>query len=109
VRRRYNDWRQTRYRLSDLAGLHYQGLLPIQTGAVPSEIYGFVWCNLSAGGEPLHTCLDAGPHRMRVCIKRNDNPLVFAQLLDLCASSAGADEADDADVPDLPGRRCEDG
>jgi hypothetical protein len=83
VRRQWNDWRLTQYRLSDITGLRWDNV----SGGVKQKaprvfLHGYVFCDEMVPGELSHSCRHgAAPHHVKVCITKKGNEAVWPQLL----------------------------
>lgn len=83
VRRQWNDWRQGKVKLVDLADLHWDWTSGgIQAPAPQPFIHGYVSCD-KIEGEVAHSCLHGeGPHRIKVClVKKDQSPGTWEVLL----------------------------
>lgn len=85
VRRQFNDARTARCRLLDLRRVHWDFISGgVQKVAPWSFMYGYVWCSdLVEADDFPHSCLHgSGPHLIKVCIVKKDNPpQTYASLL----------------------------
>jgi hypothetical protein len=72
VRRQWNDWREARYRLSEVQGLHWDDVSGGVCASAPrSFVHGYVWCYGMIDGELAHSCRHGeGPHRSRFASSR---------------------------------------
>ena len=75
VRRQWNDWRQARYRLSDLSDFQMDDTSGGVWAVAPRPfLHAFVWCNRMIDGELAHSCNHGPPpHRIKICIVKKDN------------------------------------
>ena len=84
VRRHWSDPRGARRRASDLHGLHWDTI----SGGVDVKsprpfLHGYIWCDrLTDASDFPHSCAHGrGPHRIKACVVKKDNPpAVFADL-----------------------------
>jgi len=76
VRRQWNDWRIATVKLRDFSGAHMSD----QSGGVHRRsprpfLHGYIWCDAIVEGELAHSCSHGrGPHRIKVCVVKKDNP-----------------------------------
>jgi hypothetical protein len=84
VRRQWNDWREARYRLRDIEGLHWTDVSGgVNARAPRALIHGYVWCNGMIDGELAHSCQHGeGPHRVLVCVVKKANKSVWSSVLE---------------------------
>ena len=85
VRRHWNDWRMTDYRLDDVEGLHWSQISGgVQARAPQSFVHGYVPCDRMLNGELAHSCRHGeGPHCIKVCVTRKGNEKVWKKVLEL--------------------------
>lgn len=83
VRRQWNDWSEAVYRLSDIAGLHWDNVSGgVQARAPRSFVHGYVMCDEMVSGAISHSCQHGkGPHRIKVCIVKKGNEAAFPAIL----------------------------
>ena len=85
VRRQWNDWRDARYRLCDIEGLHWTSVSGGVNAPAPRPfIHGYVWCDTMIDGELAHSCRHGtGPHRVKVCLIKKNNKSIWPKILAL--------------------------
>jgi len=84
VRRKWNDWKEARYRLCDIEGLHWTDVSGgVNASAPRAFIRGYVWCDEMIDGELAHSCRHGqGPHRIKVCLLKKANESVWPKVLE---------------------------
>jgi len=89
VRRQWNDWRQARYRLEDISGLHWTDVSGGVNASAPQPfVHGYVWCDGMIDGELAHSCQHGrGPHHIVVCITKKGNEAVWSKILEQAGPS----------------------
>jgi hypothetical protein len=85
VRRQWNDWQLARYRISDVAGWHWDNMSGGINATAPQYfVHAYVWCNAMIDGELAHSCSHgSGPHQIKVCITKKGNENAWAHVLRL--------------------------
>jgi hypothetical protein len=82
VRRQWHDSRKARYRFRDIEWPHWDTVSGGIEATTPQPfIHGYVWCDQLLEGELAHSC-GHGPHRIKICIVKKDNPTTFALVLE---------------------------
>ena len=91
VRRQWNDWRQARYGLDQIEGLHMDDLSGgVYVRSPRPFLHGYVWCDGMIEGELAHSCRHGqGPHRIKVCVVQKDNPKAIYEKLRVQARDKG--------------------
>jgi hypothetical protein len=84
VRRQPSDYQIAKFPIAALHGLHWDN----SSGGVGTRtstfLYGYVFCNEQIDGELGHSCLHGeGPHDIKVCVLKIDNPKLFSQLVEI--------------------------
>ena len=85
VRRHWNDWRLARYRLEDIWNVRWDTTSGgAQVPAPQPFLHGYVQCDAMVEGELSHSCMHGdGPHNIKVCVVKKDNPLnVYNRLVE---------------------------
>jgi hypothetical protein len=76
VRRQWNSWEVAEVYVGEVSN----PLWDIESGGVKetapdAQIYGYVFCDAIVSGSLAHSCIHGtGPHSIKVCILRKDNP-----------------------------------
>lgn len=76
VRRKWDSWEVAEVWVGEVAN----PLWDIESGGVKetapdAQIYGYVFCDAIVSGSLAHSCQHGtGPHSIKVCILRKDNP-----------------------------------
>ena len=75
VRRQWNDYRDAKYRLSEVSNLHWTDTSGGVRARAPRDfIHGYVSCDGMLEGELAHSCAHgSGPHYIKVCIVKKAN------------------------------------
>jgi hypothetical protein len=83
VRRQWDDSRIATYRFEDVSGLHMSDVSGgIQARANRAYLCGYVLCDAALAGALPHSCGHGrGPHRIKVCVIKKDNPVRVYQML----------------------------
>jgi hypothetical protein len=82
VRRWWNSRKIATYRFSEISGLYWDNMSG-GVDAVASQyfVYGYVWCDRMISGELSHSCRHGeGPHRIKVCLTKTENELVWSEI-----------------------------
>ena len=81
IRRLWNDWRIAETMLSDLSDLHWDRYSGGVNAPCPQYfLHAYVMCD-AYKGDLAHSCAHGqGPHSIKVCITKKDNPDVFSSL-----------------------------
>jgi hypothetical protein len=95
VRSQLHDWRVASYRCSDISGWHWDTRRGgIAAPAAPPLLYAYVWCHRALAGELVHSCTPSEtPHRITVCVLRNDNEHTWNKVAALAGLAALAQRA----------------
>lgn len=109
VRRQWNDCRIGKVLLDDISGLHWTD----ESGGVRARaprpfLHGYIMCDRILEGEISHSCSHGyGPHEIKVCIVKKDNPGTFEHLMQnrVMADLGVLTEQRKADRPNASGKK----
>ena len=81
IKRQWNDWRIANAALCDLSDLHWDRYSGGVKAPCPQYfIHAYVMCDRYEG-DLAHSCVHGqGPHSIKVCITKIDNPSIFSML-----------------------------
>jgi hypothetical protein len=82
VRRDHNAMKVATYWLDDLDGWRWSDVSGGRKTKAPEKfLYAYAWCNDLLDGSINHTCEHGnGPHSIKVCVTRSDNPELWTEI-----------------------------
>jgi hypothetical protein len=82
IRRQWNDFRVGSVTFSQVTGLHWSTYSGGVGASAPRPfIHGYIYCD-EVKGEISHSCAHGeGPHKIKVCLVKKDNPEMWEQIL----------------------------
>ena len=93
VRRHGDEYHTAAHRLGDLTGVHSESRSRGVGGSAPRPLlHGYVYCDRAIEGGVPHSCQHSPPpHRIKVCVVKQDNdPADIAALLGMIDATAEA-------------------
>ena len=83
VRRHWDDFRQAKFLLSAVDGMHWDNTSGgVGRSSPHMMIYGYVYCDQIIEGELAHSCSHGpAPHRIKVVVVAKDNPPALVKRL----------------------------
>ncbi len=84
VRRTWKDFRAGSFPEDSIYGLRWDCVSGgVQEASPQFFLYGYVSCDDMTDGEIAHSCMHGmGPHIIKVCVLKKDNPDIYDELID---------------------------
>lgn len=92
IRRQWNDWRLADVELDKISNLQWSSYSGGVNAPCPQPfVHGYVYCN-EIDGEIAHSCMHGpGPHSIKVCLVKKDNPKIWDKILEIVGPKSKKD------------------